>query len=208
MGRIGGHMESEQSSRECEWNCNRRPTSNQPSVSRASLYTVPSYAARAPRATRYGMGLTGTLAASACTTRKHAEWSSSRVSTLPHLDLSRRFDTNVTEKVPAARKCSQGVKPTIVTKAKPMVTVPNPKLTRQLRLVRSQPIVDQSPSPMPLPKVSKTWENDAGMSMPDKGKAAARVKRRLAEDATDSMAKRARVDVHRPDLEVADNLAG
>ena len=66
--------------------------------------------------------------------------------------------------------------------------------------------MDQSPSLMPLPRVSKTQEDDAGMSMPDKGKAG--VKRRLAEDATDPMAKRAHVDFHRPDLEVVDNLAG
>ena len=61
---------------------------------------------------------------------------------------------------------------------------------------------------MHLPRVSKTWEDDAGMSMPDKGKAAAGVKRRLAEDATDPTVKRACVDFHCPDLEAADNLAG
>ena len=154
------------------------------------------------------MGSTDTLADSACATRKHAEWSSSRVSTLPHLDLSQRFDTNVAEKVPAAQKRSQEVKPIIATKAKPTVTVPNPKPTQQLHLVWSQPFVDQSPLPMSLPKVSKTREDDAGMSMPDKGKAAVGVKRRLAKDATDPTAKRAHVDVHQPDLEVVENLAG
>ena len=61
---------------------------------------------------------------------------------------------------------------------------------------------------MPLPTVSKTQEDNAGMSMPDKGKAAVGVKRRLAEDATDPTAKRAHVDVHQPDLEAAENLAG
>ena len=68
--------------------------------------------------------------------------------------------------------------------------------------------MDQSPSPMPLPKVSKTRENDAGMSMPDKGKTVVGVKRRLAEDTTDPTAKRAHVNVHQPDLEAAENLAG
>ena len=61
---------------------------------------------------------------------------------------------------------------------------------------------------MHLPRVSKTWEDDAGMSIPDKGKAAASMKRRLAEDATDPTLKRAHVNFHCPDLEVADNLAG
>ena len=68
--------------------------------------------------------------------------------------------------------------------------------------------MDQSPSLMPLRRVSKTWEDDAGMSMPDKGKAAASVKRRLAEDATDPTLKRAHVNFHCPDVEVADTLAG
>ena len=45
------------------------------------------------------------------------------------------------------------------------------------------------------------------MSMPDKGKAAAGVKRRLAKDATDPTAKWACVNFHRLDLEAADNLA-
>ena len=89
-----------------------------------------------------------------------------------------------------------------------MATVPDPKLMWQLRLVRSQHIVDKSPSPMPLQRVSKTQEDDAGMSMPDKGKAVAGMKRRLAEDATDPTAKWAHVDFHCPDLEAGDNLAG
>ena len=45
--------------------------------------------------------------------------------------------------------------------------------------------MDQSPSLMPLPRVAKTREDDAGINMLDKGKAVASVKRRLAEDATD-----------------------
>ena len=34
------------------------------------------------------------------------------------------------------------------------------------------------------------------------------MKRRLAEGVTDPMVKQARVDFHRPDLEVVDNLVG
>ena len=68
--------------------------------------------------------------------------------------------------------------------------------------------MDKSPSLMPLPRVSKTREDDAGMSRPDKGKAAASVKRRLAEDMTGPTVKWAHVNLHRLDLEAVDNLAG
>ena len=68
--------------------------------------------------------------------------------------------------------------------------------------------MDDSPSPMPLPRASKTWEDNAGVSMLDRGKAVAGMKRGLAEDTMGPTAKRARADLRRPDLEAADNLAG
>ena len=117
----------------------------------------------------------------------------------PHSDLWCQFDTNNTEKVPATRKCNQATKPKPVVKVKPVVMVPDPKLTRQLRPVRSQPIVEKSPSPIAV--------SDSGVEgKPDKGKAVVSVKWRPTEDMLGSAAKQPHVDSRPPDLEAADRL--
>ena len=118
----------------------------------------------------------------------------------PHSDFWCQFDANVTEKVPAARKRNQVTKPKPLVKAKPAVTATNPKPTRQLQPVRSQPIVEKSTSLIPVSDSGKEGK-------PDKGKAVVGVKRRPIEDTPGPAVKRLRVNSRPPDLEVVDHLA-
>ena len=96
-----------------------------------------------------------------------------------------------------------------MVKLKPMVMAPNPKLTRCLQLVWSQPIIDESPWLMPLPGATTNQDEDLMVeSMQEKGKAAVSVKRKPTRDMLGPTVKQPCVDPHHLDLEEADNLAG